>query len=104
MEIPANHSWHGLPRKEHAMSFSSRSRVVRLLLVGVLGLGWLVAAQERPPIGEQIAETYGHSSFPQAEQIRYTSNVDLGQIKLSPSGEGEPKTGRSPAPRKAQKG
>src|SRR2546422_4138013 len=64
------------------MSISSRSRVVRLLLLGVLGLGCLVAAQERPPIGEQIAETYGLSSFPQVEQIRYTFNLDLGQIKL----------------------
>src|SRR5437879_1566907 len=80
--------------RSHAMSFSSRSRVVRLLLVGVLGLGWLVAAQERPPIGEQIAETYGLSSFPQVEQIRYTFNVDLGQIKLSRSWVWEPKTDR----------
>src|SRR5207245_6609697 len=76
------------------MSFSSRSRVVRLLLAGVLGLGCLVAAQERPPIGEQIAETYGLSSFPQVEQIRYTFNVDLGQIKLSRSWVWEPKTDR----------
>ena len=76
------------------MSFSSRSRVVRLLLVGVLGLGCLVAAQERPPICEQIAETYGLSSFPQVEQIRYTFNVDLGQIKLSRSWVWEPKTDR----------
>ena len=94
MEISANQSSHGSPRKEHAMSFSSRSPVVRLLLVGVLGLGCLVAAQERPPICEQIAETYGLSSFPQVEQIRYTFNVDLGQIKLSRSWVWETKTDR----------
>jgi len=76
------------------MSSMDRSPVVGLPLVGVLGLVCIVAAQERPPICEQIAKTYGLASFPQVEQIRYTFNVDLGQIKLSRSWLWEPKTDR----------
>ncbi len=75
------------------MSSSSHCRVVRLLLAGVLGFGCLVAAQERPPIREQIAKTYGLSSFPQIEQIRYTFNADFGG-KVSRSWVWEPKTDR----------
>jgi hypothetical protein len=76
------------------MSFSNCSRAVGLLLVGALGLVCVVAAQERPPICEQIARSYGLSSFQQVEQIRYTFNVDLGQIKLNRSWVWEPKTDR----------
>src|SRR6266705_179199 len=76
------------------MSSMDRSPVVGLPLVGVLGLVCIVAAQERPPICEQIAKTYGLASFPQVEQIRYTFNVDLGQIKLSRSWLWEPKVDR----------
>ena len=76
------------------MSSRDRSPVAGLRLVGLLGLVCIVAAQERPPICEQIAKTYGLASFPQVEQIRYTFNVDLGQIKLSRSWLWEPKVDR----------
>ena len=76
------------------MSSRDRSPVAGLPLVGLLGLVCIVAAQERPPICEQIAKTYGLASFPQVEQIRYTFNVDLGQIKLSRSWLWEPKVDR----------
>lgn len=75
------------------MLLSSRSRV-GLLLIGVLGLGCPGGAQERPAISEQIAKTYGLSSFPQVEGIRYTFNADFPQGKVSRSWVWEPKTDR----------
>jgi hypothetical protein len=75
------------------MLLSSRSRV-GLLLAGVLGLGCPGGAQERPAISEQIAKTYGLSSFPEVEGIRYTFNADFSQGKVSRSWVWEPKTDR----------
>ncbi len=76
------------------MFFPSR-RFLKMLfsLVGLV-LVSAAAAQERPPICEQIAKTYGLDSFSQVEQIRYNFNVDLGKVQISRSWIWEPKTDR----------
>ena len=51
-------------------------------------------AQQRPPILEQLAKTYGLDSFAQIEGIRYTFNIDFPGLKLSRAWEWEPKTGK----------
>ncbi|HEX4542273.1 MAG TPA: hypothetical protein VH114_03820 [Candidatus Acidoferrum sp.] len=73
-----------------------RVPVIRLLALGVvLVFAATCQAQDRPPISEQIAKTYGLDSFGQIEGIRYTFNLDLpGIIKLSRTWTWEPKTGR----------
>ncbi len=72
------------------MTNASRVRVIRLLLLGVLVLAATSWAQQRPPISEQIAKTYGLDSFSQIEQIRYTFNI--AEFKLSRTWVWEPKT------------
>jgi hypothetical protein len=49
-------------------------------------------AQQRPPIAEQMAKTYGLDSFGQIEGIRYTFNAELPGVELSRSWEWNPKT------------
>ena len=69
------------------------------LTIGVLVQGALcpaarVSAQQRPPIADQLAKTYGLDSFGQVEAIRYTFNIDLPalKLKLARSWVWEPKT------------
>jgi hypothetical protein len=74
----------------------SRLDVVRLLAISMLlilpATSW---AQQRPPILEQIAKTYGIDSWDQVQAIRYTWNVDIpGLFKASHKWEWEPKTGK----------
>jgi hypothetical protein len=77
------------------MTNTTRVSVVRLLVLGVLVLAAPSWAQNRPPISEEIAKTYGLDSFGQIEGLRYTFNLDLpGIIKLSRTWTWEPKTGR----------
>lgn len=84
------------------MTHAIRGPVIRLLVpVLVLVLGALVfagtsQAQNRPPISEQLAKTYGLDSFSQIDAIRYTFNLDLPalKVKLSRTWTWEPKTGR----------
>src|SRR5215470_11166170 len=67
-------------------------------VIGVVSIGALLAApvsaQQRPPIADQIAKTYGLDSFGQIDAIRYTFNIDLSALKLkfSRSWVWEPKT------------
>src|ERR1700738_1009743 len=49
-------------------------------------------AQQRPPIVEKLAKTYGLDSFGQIEAIRYTFNVQAPGRALSRSWIWEPKT------------
>jgi len=49
-------------------------------------------AQQRPPITEQMAKTYGLDSFGQIEAIRYTFNAEFPGVKLSRTWEWNPKT------------
>jgi hypothetical protein len=51
-------------------------------------------AQNRAPIGEQIAKTYGLDSFGQIEAIRYTWNADFGAGTISRAWVWEPKADR----------
>jgi hypothetical protein len=76
------------------MTNLSRLDVTRLLAFGMLLLlfpatSW---AQQRPPIAEQMAKTYGLDSFGQIEGIRYTFTAELPGVKLSRSWEWNPKT------------
>jgi len=59
-----------------------------LLLVGS---SW---AQERAPILDQIAKTYGIDSWAQIDAIRYTWNLQWPGLSLSHSWEWEPKTNK----------
>jgi hypothetical protein len=72
------------------MTSASRVPVVHLLLLGALFFAATSWAQNRPPISEQIAKTYGLDSFSQIERIRYTFNVP--EFKLSRTWVWEPKT------------
>src|SRR5271168_3440451 len=73
-----------------------RLEVIRLFALNLLLLilpatSW---AQQRLPIAEQIAKTYGLDSFGQVEGIRYTFNAEFPGVKLSQAWEWDPKTGR----------
>jgi hypothetical protein len=58
------------------MTISSRLHVIRLLALGLLlVLPASSGAQQRPPILEKLAKTYGLASFGQIEAIRYTFNI-----------------------------
>ena len=76
------------------MTKSSRCPMMRLLVLAVLVLAATSWAQNRPPILEQIAKTYGLDSFGQVEAIRYTFNIDIPGIKAARTWEWEPKTGK----------
>jgi len=78
------------------MTKTSRFSMIHLLAFSLLVLApnsW--AQQQRPPILEQIAKTYGLDSFGQIEAIRYTWNGEItGLFKASHVWEWEPKTGK----------
>jgi hypothetical protein len=77
------------------MTNSSRASVIRLLAFVILVLAAPSWAQNRPPILEQIAKTYGLDSYSQIEAIRYTWNGEVtGLFKASHMWEWEPKTGK----------
>ncbi len=76
------------------MTNASRVTMIRLLAFGVLVLAATSWAQQRPPIAEQIAKTYGIDSWGQIEAIRYTFNLDLPGLKLSRTWVWEPKADR----------
>jgi hypothetical protein len=76
------------------MRNASRVTIVRLVVLGLLVLVATCRAQDRPPICEQIAKTYGLDSWGQIEGIRYTFNAELGGGKVSRSWVWEPKAGQ----------
>jgi hypothetical protein len=68
---------------------------INLLAVGLLIVAASSWAQNRPPIIEQIAKTYGIDSFGQIDSIRYTWNGEItGLFKAAHKWEWEPKTGK----------
>ncbi len=79
-----------LAKLGNSMTNASRVPVIRLLFPGLLVLAATSWAQNRPPISEQIAKTYGLDSFSQIEQIRYTFNIP--ERNLSRTWVWEPKT------------
>jgi hypothetical protein len=65
------------------------------LFFGVLAVAPKSWGQNRPPILEQIAKTYGVDSFGKIEAIRYTWNGEItGLFKAAHKWEWEPKTGK----------
>ncbi len=76
------------------MRYARRLTVMGLLLCGVLILAPNSWAQERPPILEQIAKTYGIDSFGKVDAIRYTWNGRWPGMNISHSWVWEPKTNR----------
>jgi hypothetical protein len=74
------------------MTNASRVTMIRLLVLEVLVLAATSWAQQRSPIAEQIAKTYGLDSWGQIEGIRYTFNADFGGGKVSRSWVWDPKT------------
>src|SRR6516225_3192908 len=78
------------------MTKSSRLNLSRLSALMVLGLVLAATpkAQERAPILEQIAKTYGLDSYGQIEAIRYTFNITFPGVNASRSWVWEPKTNK----------
>src|ERR1700687_1066909 len=71
------------------------STMILCLFVGFLVLASNAWAQQRAPILDQVAKTYGIDSWDQVEAIRYTWNIDIpGLFKASHKWEWEPKTGK----------
>ncbi len=69
--------------------------LIRLLAFAVLIIPTASWTQNRPPILEQIAKTYGIDSYGQVEAIRYTWNGEItGLFKAAHMWEWEPKTGK----------
>jgi len=72
-----------------------KSRVTAVLLLPISGMLMLAApclAQQRPPIAEKLAKTYGLDSFGQVEAIRYTFKAQLPGVDVARSWIWEPKT------------
>jgi len=77
------------------MKYSSRITIIGLVGFWVWVLAATSLAQERAPILDKIAKTYGIDSWDQVEAIRYTWDGEIpGLFKLSHSWEWEPKTGK----------
>jgi hypothetical protein len=78
------------------MASSNRVTKIGLLAVAVLVLAATSWAQNRPPIVEQLAKTYGLDSYGQIEAARYTFNLQIPALKLnlSHTWTWEPKTGQ----------
>ena len=72
----------------------SRLDAIPLFVFGVLLLILPAAswAQQRPPIAEQMAKTYGLDSFAQVEAIRFTFNAELPGVQFSRKWEWNPQT------------
>jgi hypothetical protein len=60
-----------------------------MLLLILPATSW---AQQRPPIAEQMAKTFGLDSFGKIDGIRYTFTAQLPGIRLSRTWEWDPKT------------
>ena len=78
------------------MRNASLVKATRLLAFGMLILASTSWAQNRPPIAEQIAKTYGIDSWGKIEAVRYTFNLDVPalKLKLSRTWTWEPKADR----------
>jgi len=78
------------------MTNSLRISVIGLLAFTALLSPAIAGAQQRPPIVEQLAKTYGLDSYAQVDAVRYTFNLDIPAFKLtlSRTWTWEPKTGQ----------
>lgn len=74
------------------MTKANRIALIGLVSIGVLVVPATVSAQQRPPIVDQIAQTYGFGSWGQVDAIRYTFSLDGGpKLRLHRSWIWEPK-------------
>jgi hypothetical protein len=81
--------------EERIMRNARRLTMFSALAFAVLGLTANSRAQQRPPILEHVAKTYGLDSWDQIDAIRYTWSADIpGLFKVARSYEWEPKTGK----------
>ena len=77
------------------MTNARRFTMLGLLLCGVLVLAANSWAQQRAPILDQIAKTYGIDSWDKVDAIRYTWNGEItGLFKAAHKWEWEPKTNK----------
>jgi hypothetical protein len=78
------------------MTNLGRLVVIRLLAISMLLiLPATAGAQERSPILDQVAKTYGIDSWDKIDAIRYTWNGEItGLFKAAHKWEWEPKTGK----------
>lgn len=77
------------------MTTVSRITKISVVAFGVLVLTANPWAQQRAPILDQIAKTYGIDSWDQVEAVRYTWNADItGLFKAAHKWEWEPKTNK----------
>jgi hypothetical protein len=78
------------------MTNLGRLAVIRLLAINMLLiLPATSGAQERTPILDQVAKTYGIDSWDKVDAIRYTWNAEItGLFKAAHKWEWEPKTGK----------
>src|ERR1700723_4164921 len=73
----------------------SRKKIIHLLAFAMLALVSISWAQQRAPILDQVAKTYGVDSWDQVEAIRYTWNGEItGLFKAAHKWEWEPKRGK----------
>src|SRR3954468_13524999 len=79
----------------NSMRITRRLTTLGLLLCGVLLFNPNSWAQQRAPILDEIAKTYGLDSWDQIQAIRYTWNGEItGLFKASHNWEWEPKTNK----------
>lgn len=78
------------------MANFNRSVAIRFLVfLGALSLSANSLAQQRAPIIDQIAKTYGIDSWDKVDAVRYTWNGEIpGLFKVSHAWEWEPKTNK----------
>jgi len=77
------------------MTNSGRNTAIRVLLAfGVAILASTSWAQQRPPIVEKLANTYGLQSYGQVDAIRYTWSAQFPGVDISRTWTWEPKTGQ----------
>jgi hypothetical protein len=72
----------------------ARSTTIRCLFFGLLVLAANSWAQQRAPILEKIAKTYGLDSYGKIDAIRYTWNAQFPGVNVSHSWVWEPKTNK----------
>src|SRR6266851_3174660 len=80
-----------IPHRERGADLMTKASRVAAIGVLVLLPGATLSAQERPPIAEGIAKTYGLDSFGEIEEIHFTFTVDSKDLKLSQTWDWEPK-------------
>ena len=76
------------------MRNSGRVTIKCLLALWVLVLAATSWAQQRPPIVQKLADTYGLQSFGQIEAIRYTWHAQFPGVDVARTWTWEPKTGQ----------